>query len=59
MLTLRMRPKPVNSNREHQALVEVITTAQPEVAQKIHQDHRKDAGRMLVKLLRDMVPTQI
>ncbi|TWB45049.1 hypothetical protein FBZ98_11651 [Rhizobium sp. ERR 922] len=59
MLTLRMRPKPVNSNREHQALVEAIATAQPEVAQKIHQDYRKDAGRMLVKLLRDMGTTKI
>jgi DNA-binding GntR family transcriptional regulator len=59
MLTLRMRPKPVNSNREHQALVEAIATGQPEVAQKIHQDHRKRAGGMLVQLLREMGPTQI
>lgn len=59
MLTLRMRPKPVSSNREHQALVEAIATNQPELAQKIHQDHRKRAGGMLVKLLREMGPTQI
>jgi DNA-binding GntR family transcriptional regulator len=58
MLTLRMRPKPVSSNREHQDLVEAIARNDPARAQKIHQDHRKRAGAMLVSLLREIGPTQ-
>lgn len=59
MLTLRMRPKPTSSNLEHEALVDAIASGDAETAQKIHQDHRKRAGAMLVKLLQDMGPTQV
>jgi DNA-binding GntR family transcriptional regulator len=59
ILTLRMRPKPINSNLEHEALVDAIAGGDPEAAQKIHQDHRKRAGAMLVKLLQEMGPTQV
>jgi DNA-binding GntR family transcriptional regulator len=59
ILTLRMRPKPTNSNLEHEALVDAIASGDPETAQKLHQDHRKRAGAMLVKILREMGPTQV
>jgi DNA-binding GntR family transcriptional regulator len=53
MLTLRLRPKPVDSNRDHLALVEAIERRDPEEAARIHQKHRREAGAMLVDLLRN------
>jgi DNA-binding GntR family transcriptional regulator len=52
MLTLRLRPTPVASNRDHLALVEAIERRDPEEAARIHRQHRIHAGKMLVDLLR-------
>ena len=52
MLTLRLRPRPVASNRDHLALVEAIERRDPEEAARIHRQHRIRAGKMLVELLR-------
>jgi DNA-binding GntR family transcriptional regulator len=52
MLTLRLRPKPVESNRDHLALVQAIQRRDPDEAALIHRQHRQRAGRMLVDLLR-------
>ena len=52
MLTLRLRPKPVASNRDHLALVEAIERRDPDEAARIHRQHRVSAGKMLVDLLR-------
>ncbi len=52
MLTLRLRPKPVMSNRDHLALVEAIERRDAEAARSIHREHRIQAGQMLVGLLR-------
>ncbi len=52
MQTLHLRPKPVDSNRDHLALVEAIEEGKPEEAARIHTEHRIRAGRMLVSLLR-------
>lgn len=51
MLTLRMRPKPVNSTREHAELVEAIREGDREKARNIHKAHRERAGRELLALL--------
>ncbi|MGL4439803.1 MAG: GntR family transcriptional regulator [Bosea sp. (in: a-proteobacteria)] len=59
MLTLRLRPKPVGSNRDHAMLVAAIAARDAESAQKIHHDHRAKAGAMLVELLEKLGFTQI
>ena len=51
VLTLRLRPKPVNSIRDHARLVAAIARRDAEGARKIHHDHRTQAGQMLVDLL--------
>lgn len=51
VLTLRLRPKPVNSIRDHARLVAAIARRDAEGARKIHHDHRTKAGEMLVDLL--------
>lgn len=52
MLTLRLRPKPTTSNRDHLALVEAIERRDADLAREIHREHRIRNGRMLVDLLR-------
>ena len=51
VLTLRLRPKPVNSIRDHARLVAAIARRDAESARRIHHDHRTRAGEMLVGLL--------
>ncbi|PDT46629.1 GntR family transcriptional regulator [Sinorhizobium fredii] len=51
MLTLRMRPKPVNSTRDHAELVDAIRARDVVRAGKIHRAHRERAGRELLDLL--------
>jgi DNA-binding GntR family transcriptional regulator len=51
VLTLRLRPKPVNSIRDHARLVAAIARRDAEGARQIHHDHRTKAGEMLVDLL--------
>lgn len=59
MATLKMRPKPVASNREHKAVVEAIYHGDAEAARRIHEDHRRRAGELLVSILQDLSGTQI
>ena len=51
MLTLFLRPKPVNSNRDHEAVVKAIAAHDAERARDIHYLHRQRSGQMLVELL--------
>lgn len=51
MLTLKLRPKPVGSNRDHAMLVDAIAARDAERARSIHHEHRAKAGAMLVELL--------
>jgi len=51
MVTLRMRPKPVNSTREHRALVKAIKQGDPLAAGELQRAHRERAGEELVQLL--------
>ena len=59
MLTLRLRPKPVGSNRDHAAVVAAIRRGDAEAARRIHSQHRGRAGVMLVGLLRTHGLTQL
>lgn len=51
VVTLRLRPKPINSIRDHARLVAAIARRDAESAHRIHHDHRTRAGEMLVGLL--------
>lgn len=59
LLTLRLRPTPTDSNREHEALVQAIIDGNPQEARAIHEEHRRRAGKMLVELLERLGLTQI
>ena len=59
MLTLRLRPKPVGSNEDHEALLDAIERRDADAARQIHREHRFRNGRMLVGLLRDYGLTQL
>jgi DNA-binding GntR family transcriptional regulator len=51
MVTLRLRPKPVNSTREHRALVNAIKKGDATTAGELQRAHRERAGAELVVLL--------
>lgn len=51
MLTLRLRPKPEQSTREHLDLVHAIEERDPQKAWKIHRTHRETAADMLAEIL--------
>lgn len=50
MVTLRMRPKPVNSTREHRALVERLRSGDAAGAIEVNKAHRRRASRELLEL---------
>lgn len=52
MATLRLRPKPVDSNKDHAAVVDAIERRDAEAARRIHHQHRVRAGAMLVEILK-------
>lgn len=51
MQTLTKRPRPVDSNRDHAAVVSAIKLGDGNQAYAIHRRHREQAGTMLLKLL--------
>ena len=51
MATLRIRPKPVNSNKDHAAVVAAIRRGDADAAHRIHRQHRMRAMQMLADLL--------
>ena len=50
--TLHLRPKPVDSNKDHLGLVEAIEARDGERAFEIHRAHRVKNGAILVNLIR-------
>jgi DNA-binding GntR family transcriptional regulator len=50
MVTLRLRPKPVNSTREHRALVDRIAAGDADGAAQVFRAHRQRAGRELLAI---------
>jgi DNA-binding GntR family transcriptional regulator len=51
MQTLRLRPKPTGSNREHAAIVEAIRQRDGEAAAAVNRRHRQQAGAILLESL--------
>jgi DNA-binding GntR family transcriptional regulator len=52
MITLRLRPKPVDSTREHLAIVEAIKHGDGALSYGLYRDHRERAGNAMIELLR-------
>ncbi len=50
MFTLRLRPKPVNSTRDHMQLVERLQAADAEGASRVNRSHRERAGAELLAI---------
>lgn len=59
LLTLRLRPTPTDSNRDHEAVVQAIIDGRPDEARRIHENHRRRAGKMLVELVERLGLKQI
>lgn len=53
-LTLGFRDKPVNSTRDHNAVIEAIKVGDVERATDIHRKHRIEGGKSIVAILRRM-----
>lgn len=51
MATLRIRPKPVNSNKDHAAVVAAIRRRDADAAYTLHRQHRVRATQMLAELI--------
>lgn len=53
-MTLKLRPKPVNSNKDHAAVVQAIVDRDPVAARAIHERHRREAAEVLVNIVRGL-----
>jgi DNA-binding GntR family transcriptional regulator len=51
MFTLRLRPKPVSSTREHRAVLDAIRRGDAAGASEIYRAHRERGGRELIEVL--------
>lgn len=59
IMTLRLRPKPVNSVVDHRAVMEAIIRGDAEAAWRLHHKHREGSGKMLVDILESHCMTQL
>lgn len=53
-LTVKLRPKPTQSNVAHAAVVDAIKRRDSETAWRVHMKHRAESGEMLIGLLEDL-----
>lgn len=59
MITLKFRPIPIQSNKDHQTLVDAISRRDFTSAFQVHHSHRKKTRKMLLKLLEDLGLNQL
>jgi DNA-binding GntR family transcriptional regulator len=59
LVTLGLRPKPVDSNKDHAAVVDAIARGDAVAARRLHRQHRVRSGEMLVNLLKSHGLTQL
>ena len=52
MVTLRMRPLPRQSNKDHRALIEAALRGDAETAYRVHYEHRRQAMELLTDILK-------
>lgn len=50
-ITLRLRPKPVNSTQEHREMVEALVRGDVEEARRIHDAHRSNTAKVIIEQL--------
>lgn len=51
MITLRMRPKPIESTREHRAVVEAIIAGDVVGARDLYREHRSKAAKAMIGII--------
>ncbi|MFG1361074.1 GntR family transcriptional regulator [Xanthobacter pseudotagetidis] len=51
MFTLRLRPKPTDSTREHREMVEAILAGDPSRATRLYRAHREKASGQMVRII--------
>ena len=54
MITLKLRPKPVESTREHRAVVEAILAGDVAVARELYREHRSKAANAMIGIIEKM-----
>jgi DNA-binding GntR family transcriptional regulator len=59
MFTLQLRPRPVQSTREHAAVVQAIRAGDAPAARELHREHRERGGRELVAILERFRMSQV
>lgn len=59
MFTLKLRPKPVASTREHRAVLAAILKGDAARARELHQAHREHHGKALIALIEKFGLTQL
>ena len=53
LITLKLRDKPLKSNKDHRDVLQAILAGNVDEAMRIHHDHRRHAADVLVKILED------
>jgi DNA-binding GntR family transcriptional regulator len=53
-MTLKLRPRPVDSNKDHAAVVQAIVDRDGATARAIHERHRREAAEILVGIVRSL-----
>ncbi|MBE0703741.1 MAG: GntR family transcriptional regulator [Afipia sp.] len=56
LLTLRLRPKPLNAATEHRAIIEAIRTGHARAASENAAEHRRRASQIMIPLLKKLNP---
>ena len=56
-LTMRLRPKPVESTKVHRATLEAIKARDGELARRIYQSHRSETNKIVMGILRSIDST--
>jgi len=51
LVTLHMRPAPVQSNADHRRVLDAIASRDPDQAAQLHREHRETAKATLISLL--------
>jgi DNA-binding GntR family transcriptional regulator len=59
MVTLRLRPKPVDSTSDHMAVVDAIRRHDPTTAREVHRRHREQGMRTLLDILKQYRLTRL
>ena len=54
MISLRLRPKPVNSNTDHRAVVDAISKGDWKKAHNVHREHRERSAKLLVSIVENL-----